>query len=66
MQEKITNLEIRISYLENTIDELNDVVTKQQDHIDLLIREVMRVKQQVDQGSEFVRPLSEETPPPHY
>ena len=66
MQDKMTDLEIRISYLENTIDELNEVVTKQQDQIDLLIREALRVKQQVEQGAEFVRPMSEETPPPHY
>jgi len=66
MQEKITDLEIRISYMEETIETLNEVVTRQQDQIDLLIREVMQLKQQVEQGADFVRPLSEETPPPHY
>lgn len=66
MQEKITDIEIRISYLENTVDELNQVVIKQQDQIDLLIRELMQAKQQLEQGAEFVRSMADDVPPPHY
>jgi len=66
MNDQITDLEIRLTYQEATINELNDVVVRQQDQIDILISELTRLKQQMDGGAEFVRPMSEETPPPHY
>ncbi len=66
MEQRMEDLEVRITYLESTVDELNQVVIKQQDQIDLLRQELKRQKQQLEQGVEFVRPLSEETPPPHY
>jgi SlyX protein len=62
----IEDLEIRITYQEAALEELNQVVIKQQGQIDLLIEEIKRLKQQLEQGADFVRPLSEETPPPHY
>lgn len=66
MESHVEDLEIRITYLESSLEELNQVVIKQQNQIDLLIEEIKRMKQQQVQGAEFVRPLSEETPPPHY
>ncbi len=66
MTANIDDLEIRMTYQEAALEELNQVVIKQQDQIDLLIEEIRRQKQQLEQGAEFVRPLSEETPPPHY
>ena len=66
MERRVEDLEIKIVYLESTLESLNQVVIKQQNQIDLLIEEIKRLKQQLEQGVEFVRPLSEETPPPHY
>lgn len=66
MEQRMEDLEVRITYLESTVEELNQVVIKQQDQIELLRQELKRQKQQLEQGGEFVRPLSEETPPPHY
>ena len=66
MERRVEDLEIKIVYLESTLESLNQVVIKQQNQIDLLIEEIKRLKQQLEQGAEFVRPLSEETPPPHY
>ncbi len=66
METRIEDLEVRIAYLESTLEEVNQVVIKQQDQIDLLLAEIQRQKQQLENGAEFVRPLSEETPPPHY
>ena len=66
METRLEDIEIRMTYLESTVEELNQVVIKQQERIDLLVAELMRTKQQVESGAEFVRPLSEETPPPHY
>lgn len=66
MSEQITDLEIRLTYQESALQELNDVIVKQQDQIDALIVEIRRLRQQLESGAEFVRPQSEETPPPHY
>lgn len=66
MERRIEDIEVRMAYLENTVEELNQVVIRQQERIDLLVAELMRMKQQMASGAEFVRPLSEETPPPHY
>ena len=40
MDARITELEIKISYAEDMIDELNRVVFRQQQQIDLLVGEV--------------------------
>lgn len=66
MDRRMEDLEVRMAYLEHTVEALNQVVIKQQDRIDLLVAELMRTKQQVESGAEFVRPQSEERPPPHY
>ena len=66
MEKRIEDVEIRMVYLEQTVEALNQVVIKQQDQIDRLLIEMRRMTQQVDSGAEFVRAKSEETPPPHY
>ncbi len=66
MDRRFEDIEVRMSYLEHSLEALDQVVIKQQERIDLLIAELMRTKQQVESGAEFVRPQSEDTPPPHY
>jgi len=66
MDKRLEDIEIRMAYQESTVEGLNQVVIRQQDQIDLLVLEIRRLKQQLEQGDELVRPLSEETPPPHY
>lgn len=66
MKQRLEDLEVRITYLESTLEALNQVVIRQQDQIDALTEALKHQQQQLKQGAEFVRPLSEETPPPHY
>lgn len=66
MNEKITDIEIRLTYQESALQELNDVIVKQQNQIDKLIADVNRLRRQLDSSAELVRSQSEETPPPHY
>ncbi len=66
MELRIEDLEVRLTYQEATLEELNQVIIKQQNQIDLLIEEIKRIKQQQERGGEFVRSQSEEEPPPHY
>ncbi len=66
MEARIEELEVRLTYQEATLEALNQIVIKQQGQIDLLTTELQRTKQQLENGSEFVRAQSEEKPPPHY
>ena len=64
--ERITRLEIQLSYTEDLLDTLNALVAKQQDQIALLLREVGQLRQQgADDGPPRFRSLRDELPP-HY
>lgn len=64
IERRLTELEIKASFAEDTVDRLNEVLVRQQRQIDLLTLEVTRLKE---------RPTPEATPrslrdelPPHY
>jgi len=40
MEERLIELETRVAFQEKTIEELNEVITKQQEQIDLLAEEI--------------------------
>lgn len=64
--DRLTQLEIKISYAEDMLDTLNALVVKQQDQIDLLLREVSRLRQQ-DAGLGPSAPVApRDELPPHY
>jgi len=66
-ESRITELEIKASYMEDTIEKLNEVIVRQQAQIDLLIREVIELKRQApaEGGGAAPRNLRDELPP-HY
>ena len=66
IEDRLLDLEVRITYQESTIQDLNDVIVRQQHQIDSLVEHSKRLKQQLENQGSAVRPLSEETPPPHY
>jgi SlyX protein len=65
-EQRLTDLEIKASYTEDTLDRLNEVVVRQQQQIDLLLRELAQLRQQdtAAEASTF-RSLRDELPP-HY
>lgn len=64
--ERITQLEIQLSFTEDLLDTLNELVTRQQDQIDLLLREVSQLRRQgTDDGQPRFRNLRDDLPP-HY
>jgi SlyX protein len=65
-EERFQILETKVLYQDRTIDDLNEVVTKQQDQIDLLIAEVERLRQALIGIQEREVDGGEEPPPPHY
>ena len=63
---RINELEIKASFMEDTLEQLNQVVVRQQQQIDALIRELTELRQrQPDGDAPTFRSLRDELPP-HY
>lgn len=66
-QDQIEDLQIRIAFLEQGMDELNDIVTKQQAQISLMERALKHLNSRLEQMSPAnIKNAEDETPPPHY
>jgi SlyX protein len=64
--QRLTELEIKASFADDLLDQLNAVVARQQQHIDRLQRELDDLRRLVGDGAPpAVRSLREELPP-HY
>jgi SlyX protein len=65
-EERLTDLEIKASFTEDLLDQLNAVIVRQQDQIDRLEREIERLRQQPTEPQPGAfRSLRDELPP-HY
>lgn len=66
IDQRLTELEIKAGFTEDLVDHLNQIVVRQQQQIDALIRELMQLRQQqADGGPPAFRSLRDELPP-HY
>jgi SlyX protein len=63
---RLTELEIKASYAEDQIDQLNQAIYRQQQQIDLLLREVSGLRRQLPEGSTPVLASLRDELPPHY
>ncbi len=67
MEERITDIEIQLMHHERMIEELNEVVTRQQAKIEELQGDVRLIMQQLRTISpSAVKDAEDEEPPPHY
>lgn len=63
----IVEFETRLTFQEHTLQALNDVVTRQQQQMEALVREVNTLKDRLRAAAPSpVGPLEDEKPPPHY
>lgn len=65
MSDQISNLEVKVAYLEKTLGELSDVVWKQQKELDLLKDQYRMLKDRVGADPGLVD-ASRNDRPPHY
>ncbi len=65
--ERLEELEVKISYQERLIQELNDVIVLQQRQVDKLEESILQVREYLcrEQGQRSATER-EENPPPHY
>jgi SlyX protein len=65
--QRLTELEIKASYADDLLEVLNAQVARQQEQIDLLLREVSRLRQQGgDEGGMSTPRSPRDELPPHY
>jgi SlyX protein len=65
LEQRITDLEIKASFAEDTVEQLNQVVVRQQAQIDRLIRELVELRDRAAAEPGAPRTLRDELPP-HY
>jgi SlyX protein len=63
---RLMELEIKASYAEDLLDQLNQTVYQQQRHIDALLREVAELRRQLPEGTSPVLRSLRDDLPPHY
>ena len=62
--QRLTELEIKASYTENQLDQLDKVIVRQQQQIDMLITEIANLRQSsTDGGIGAARNLRDDLPP---
>ena len=66
MESRLNDLEMKISYTEDMVDELNLTVFRQQQQIDQLIRQVTALREQVQNAAPAEQLSLRDELPPHY
>jgi len=65
IERRLTQLEVKAAFADDLVDQLNRTVFRQQQQIELLMRELMELRQQAPGGPAPFRSLRDELPP-HY
>ena len=64
MAQRLTDLEIKASFTEDLLEQLDQVIVRQQQQIDVLVREVTELRQlSPDGGMRPARSLHDDLPP---
>lgn len=64
-EQRLVDVEMKLSYAEDLLDELNVTIYRQQEQIDALIREVTALRRQMPEAPNARGTLADELPP-HY
>lgn len=66
IDQRLTDLEIKASYSEDLVEQLNQVIVRQQQQIDALINELARRQQPSQEAGGAVSRNYSDDLPPHY
>lgn len=64
MEQRLTDIEIRMEYQDRTIAELNDVLIAQQSQMDAMAADIAKLRNRLEGGDPGFGPANEK--PPHY
>ena len=65
-EDRFVDIEMAISNLERVVEDLNEVIIKQGKDIAFLQKQNHFLTEAIRNASNFVKPIEEEVPPPHY
>ena len=65
INKRLTDLEVKASFAEDLVDQLEQIIVRQQQQIDMLIRQVADLRQPQAGGDGVGRNVRDELPP-HY
>ena len=65
-EQRLTELEIKASFSEDLLDQLNQIIVRQQQQIDSLVREVAHLRQSSTDGGLGAPRNLRDVLPPHY
>ncbi len=65
-EQRLTDLEIKASFSEDLLDQLNQIIIRQQQQIDALTRQLGQLRQQLPESSAAVFSRAGDELPPHY
>ena len=63
---RLTELEIKASFNEDLLEQLNQVVIRQQQQLDMLVRQIEGLRQQIPEAGSGVFSRAGDDLPPHY
>lgn len=66
LEQRIIDLEIKASFAEDTVEQLNQVVTRQQAQIDRLVRELVDLRERAAAAAPGAPGTLRDELPPHY
>lgn len=66
VERRLTELEIKATYADDLLERLNTMVFRQQEAIELLLREIVRLREQQASGGETASRSLRDELPPHY
>jgi len=66
MESRLAEIEVKLSFSEDLLEELNRTVVRQQQQIDQLRHELRVLRQQVQTGNAAVSDGPHDEAPPHY
>jgi SlyX protein len=66
IDQRLTDLEIKASFTEDLVEQLNQVIVRQQQQIDMLVREVTDLRQQSSAAQDGEPRNLRDDLPPHF
>ena len=66
IDDRLTELEIKVSFQDDLLDKLDQIIIRQQEQMDALTREVVALRQQSPQAGDAPQRNLRDDLPPHY
>lgn len=66
MEQRLIDLEMRLAFQEDTLQQLNDVVVVLRDQLDAVTRRLQQAEERLRAIEPVMAPPGTEPPPPHY